>query len=266
MSKQDFKPGSTFFQNIGKFVGGGLGWGVGGPLGAIIGVAIGSLIDSVNADSSDNTGQTTRGDFNMSLLVMISVIMKADGTVRKIELDYVKQFLLRNFGREGSVGALRVLKDLLKQDIDIVPVCIQIRGHMNYASRLQLMYFLVNIAAIDGHIDSKEEQILRLIAEQIGISAADRESIRSMFNGEQETYSARNGQPHPSALDKAYRILEVDPGADVSAIKKAYRAMAVKHHPDKVAYLGEDVKKAANEKFQRLNEAYEIIKKNKGFV
>ena len=265
MSKQDFKPGSTFFQNIGKFVGGGLGWGLGGPLGAIIGVAIGSLIDSINVDSG-NAGQTTRGDFNMSLLVMIAAIMKADGVVLKIELDYVKQFLVRNFGREGAVEALQMLKNILKQDIDVIPVCIQIRGHMNYASRLQLMYFLVNVAAIDGNIDPKEEQLLHLIAEHIGISAADRESIRSMFNAEQETYSARNGQPHPSALDKAYRVLEVDPGADVAAIKKAYRALAVKHHPDKVAYLGEDVKKAANEKFQRLNEAYEIIKKSRGFV
>ena len=265
MNKQDFKPGNTFFQNLGKFVGGGLGWGLGGPLGAVIGVAIGSVIDNMKAATGSN-GQTTRGDFNMSLLVLIAAIMKADGTVRKMELDYVKLFLIRNFGREGAVGALRVLKDLLKQDIEIVSVCTQIRGHMNYASRLQLMYFLVNIAAIDGRIEPKEEQILRLIAEQMGISVADRESIHSMFSGEQETYTANNVRPSLSKLDKAYRVLEIDRNADVAAIKKAYRAMAVKHHPDKVAYLGEDVKKAANEKFQRLNEAYEIIKKDKGFV
>ena len=264
MSKQDFKPGNTFFQNLGKFVVGGLGWGLGGPLGAVIGVAIGSVIDNMKAATGSN-GQTTRGDFNMSLLVLIAAIMKADGTVRKMELDYVKLFLIRNFGREGSMGALRVLKDLLKQDIDIVPVCIQIREHMNNASRLQLLYFLVNIAAIDERIDSKEEWMLHLIAGQIGISEADWESIRSMFNGEQE-HSTQNRRPSLSKLDKAYRVLEIDRNADVAAVKKAYRAMAVKHHPDKVAYLGEDVKKAANEKFQRLNEAYEIIKKDKGFI
>ena len=265
MSKQDFKPGNTFFQNLGKFIGGGLGWGLGGPLGAIIGVAIGSVIDNMKT-APVNHGQTTRGDFNMSLLVLVAAIMKADGTVRKMELEYVKLFLIRNFGREGAVEALRVLKDLLKQDIEIESVCTQIRGHMNYASRLQLMYFLVNIAAIDEQIDPKEERILHIIAQQMGISAADRESIRSMFSGEQETYSTQNRRPSLSKLDKAYRVLEIDKNADVAAIKKAYRAMAVKHHPDKVAYLGEDVKKAANEKFQRVNEAYETIKKDKGFV
>ena len=262
---QDFKQGNTFFQNLGKFVGGGLGWGLGGPLGAVIGVAIGSMIDNMKTEPWNN-GRTTRGDFKMSLLVLIAAIMKADGTVRKMELDYVKQFIVRNFGREGSVGALQVLKDLLKQNIDIAPVCIQIREHMDDASRLQLMYFLVNVAAIDGYFDPKEEQILTLVAELIGISAADRESIRSMFSGEKETYSAQNKRPSPSKLDNAYRVLEIDKNADVAVIKKAYRAMAVKHHPDKVAYLGEDVKKAANEKFQRVNEAYEIIKKDKGFV
>jgi DnaJ like chaperone protein len=266
MSKQDFKPGSTFFQNLGKFIGGGLGWGLGGPLGAIIGVAIGSLIDNIKSSSAGHNGQTTRGDFTMSLLVLVAAIMKADGTVRKVELDYVKQFLVRNFGRDGAVEALRVLQHILKQNIDIAPVCIQIRENMDYASRLQLIYFLVNIAAIDGHFDTGEEQMLDFIAGQTGISAADRESIRSMFGSrDRESYSQTRQTCSPS-LEQAYRVLEVDPGADAATVKKAYRALAVKHHPDKVAYLGEDVKKAANEKFQRLNEAYEIVKKNRGFV
>ncbi len=264
MSKQDFKPGGTFFNNIGKFVGGGLGWGLGGPLGAIIGVAIGSLIDNLTSAPVQD-GRTTRGDFAMSLLVLVAAIMKADGTVRKVELDYVKQFLIRNFGRDGAIEALSMLKDILKQEINVAPVCLQISENMDYASRLQLMYFLVNIATIDGHFDPREEQLLNQIAEQIGISVADRESIRSMFGGERESYSSRVRQPHLPSLEQAYRILEVDQNADVATIKKAYRAMAVKYHPDKVAYLGEDVKKAANEKFQRLNEAYELIKKDKGF-
>ncbi len=264
--KQDFKPGKTFFNNLGKFVGGGLGWGLGGPIGAIIGVAIGSFIDNLTSASGD-VGRTTRGDFTMSLLVLVAAIMKADGKVVKAELDYVKQFLVRNFGRDGAIEALSMLKDILKQDIPIIPVCNQIRENMDYASRLQLIYFLVNIASIDDHFDVNEERLLNTIAEQIGISAADRESIRSMFNGGgYDSYTSRNRQQTSPTLEQAYRILEVDMNDDIPTIKKAYRTMANKYHPDKVAYLGEDVKKAANEKFQRLNEAYEQVKKHKGFV
>ncbi len=263
--KQDFRPADTFFGNLGKFLGGGLGWGLGGPIGAIIGVIIGSVIDKAAA-SAQQAGNTTKGDFVVSLLVLVAAIMKADGTVRKVELDYVKQFLVRNFGRDGAIEALSMLKDILKQNIDIAPVCLQIRDNMDYASRLQLMYFLVNVANIDDHFDVAEQRLLEFIAEHIGISAADKESIRSMFTDEQNTYRSRPGQSSAPNLTQAYRILEAEPNADVATIKKAYRTMANKYHPDKVAYLGEDVKKAANEKFQKLNEAYETIKKDKGFV
>lgn len=268
MNKQDNKQGSTLFNNLGKFIGGGLGWGLGGPLGAIVGLAIGALFDRMSNGSTGEPKeqQTTRGDFTMSLLVLVAAMMKADGVVRKVELDYVKQFLVRNFGRDGALGALRILQDILKQNIDVAPVCIQIRDQMDYAARLQLVYFLVNIAAIDGEIDPREEQMLNFIVDHTGISAADRESVRSMFGNHSSESHARTHQNYAPSLEQACRVLEISPDADVATVKKAYRALALKHHPDKVAYLGEDVKKAANEKFRRLNEAYEIVKKHKGFV
>jgi len=47
-------------------------------------------------------------------------------------------------------------------------------------------------------------------------------------------------------------------------VRAAYRRMAIKHHPDKVANLGEDIRKAANEKLQKINEAKERIYKARG--
>jgi DnaJ like chaperone protein len=64
--------------------------------------------------------------------------------------------------------------------------------------------------------------------------------------------------------DSNYRILEIEPSATDEEVKKAYRKMAIKYHPDKVATLGEDVQKAAEEKFKAISQAYEAICKERG--
>lgn len=239
--------------NFAKWIGGGLGWVVAGPIGILIGFLLGSLVDSMTTDIVQSTpGKTTPGDYAISLLVLIAAIMKSDGKVMKSELDYVKRFLVQNFGTEGAQEALTILKDLLKQEIPVEDVCDQISSKMDYASKLQLMHFLYGISHSDGRMEEPELRLVEKIAHALGIRSADNESIKAMFVS--------------NTLDSAYKILEVDPSASNEEIKKAYRNLAVQYHPDKVAYLGEEFRVAANEKFQKLNEAYEKIKKERGIV
>lgn len=239
--------------NFAKWIGGGLGWVVAGPIGILIGFLLGSLVDSMTTDIVQSTpGKTTPGDYAISLLVLIAAIMKSDGKVMKSELDYVKRFLVQNFGEEGAQEALTILKDLLKQEIPVEDVCDQISSKMDYASKLQLMHFLYGLSHSDGRMEEPELRLVEKIANALGIRSADNESIKAMFVS--------------NTLDSAYKILEVDPSASNEEIKKAYRNLAVQYHPDKVAYLGEEFRVAANEKFQKLNEAYEKIKKERGIV
>ena len=235
---------------FGKWIGAGLGWAFAGPLDAVLGFAFGSLIDTTQTDilSSDHT--TTTGDFIASLLVLVAAVMKADGKVLKSELDYVKKYFLQAFGSETATEAVKMLRDILQQDIPVRDVCMQIRQRMDYSSRLQLLHFLFGIAGADGQVDQTELNLIILIADYLGIDIADVDSIKGMF---------------VKSTDWAYKILEIDPSASEDEIKKAYRKMAVKFHPDKVSYLGEEFKNKANEKFQKINEAYEALKKEKGF-
>lgn len=233
-----------------KWIGGGLGWAFFGPVGALFGFFLGSMVDSVETVQLTQ-GKTTPGDYAMSLLVLIAAMLKADGKILKSELDYVKRFLVQSFGVEGAQEALVMLKDLLKQDIPIEDVCKQIASNVDYSSRLQLLHFMYGLAYADGRFDPAEGRLIDTMSLHLGISAKDLESIQAMFKDTREDL---------------YKILEIDSTASNEEVKKAYRAMAVKYHPDKVAYLGEDVKKAANEKFQKLNEAYEKIKKERGMV
>lgn len=240
---------------VGKWITGGLGWAFFGPIGGILGFVVGSLFDegiSSQGTTGYQTGQpTTQGGYVMSLLVLVAAVMKADGKILKSELDYTKEFFVRSFGVSAAGEAIKILRDLLNQNIPVTDVCQQIRKNMDHPSRLQLLHFLFGIAAADGQVHPAEHELIKHIAQQMGISEKDYQSIEAMF---------------VANTDAAYKILETEPTATDDELKKAYRKMALKYHPDKVHYLGEDIQNAANEKFQKVNEAWEIIKKQRGIV
>jgi DnaJ like chaperone protein len=238
----------------GKWILGGLGWAFGGPIGAIMGYLMGSAFDSMNSGEfeyrPDYNAGTQPGDFRLSMLILSAAVMKADGKQLKSELDYIKTFFAQNFGVEATKNYMRAFRDILKQDIPVQDVCYQIRMNMDLHSRLQLLHFLFGIALSDGQAHPTEVRIIQNIAEWLGINQHDFASIKNMFIRD---------------VDSAYKILEIRPDAKEEEIKRAYRTMALKYHPDRVSHLGEEFQHAAKEKFQKVNEAYNTIKKERGF-
>lgn len=234
-----------------KWIGGGLGWVFFGPIGGLLGFTLGSVIDNAQVKVSKEVSATTKGDFVLSLLVLVAAVMKVDGKVLQSELDYVKAYFVRSFGKASASDAVIILRDLLKQNIPVDDVCNQIKKHLDYSSRLQLLHFLFGIAESDEAIHISELNLIEHIATILGITQKDYTSIKSMF--------LKTGD-----IESAYKILEIAPSATDEDAKKAYRKMALKYHPDKVSYLGEEVQATANEKFQKLNDAYERIKRHRG--
>jgi DnaJ like chaperone protein len=236
-------------RKFGKWIGAGLGWTIGGPIGAIAGFAFGTFVDASNFERFNSPNQdTTTGDFVVSLLVLMAAVMKADQKVVQSELAYVKKYLVGTFGEDEALEMLRILRDILKQDIPVTDVTRQIKGRMDYPSRLQLVHLIFGIARADGDITAPEISLIEQIASDLGLSAADINSVKSMYI---------------QSTDWAYRVLEIDPQASAEDIKKAYRQLALKNHPDKVAYLGEEIRLKAQEKFQMITQAYEVIKKER---
>jgi DnaJ like chaperone protein len=247
--------------SFGKWIGGALGWAMGGPIGGIIGFAIGAMADDKSfsgvkqgtqqqqqANYRQYRHQTQSGDFASALLVLSAAVMKADNRLLKSELDFIREFFTKQFGASAAAQHIGVLKELLQKDIPVREVCEQIRYYMEHPMRLQLMYYLFGIAKADGSVDKSELYIIESIAQHLGINSKDFESLKAM---------------HYKDTESAYRILEIESSASDDEIKKAYRKMAMKYHPDKVRGLGEQHEKASNEKFIKVQEAYEQIKKDR---
>lgn len=257
---------------IGKWIGGIIGFMAGGPLGALAGYAIGSLFDTNDSSRNtegynsgrnmhDNQAYGQRNSFLFSLLVMASYIIKADGKVMHSEMEFVRKFLRVNFGNEAAVQGNDILLKLFEQRKQMdaqnpmafkntIRECgMQIKQHLSYEERLQLLNFLAQIAKSDGNVCSAEIDALKEVAVAMGLSTKEVESMLNLGG---------------NTLEEAYKVLEVEPTATDEEIKKAYKKLALKHHPDRVATLGEDVKKAAERKLQQINNAKDIIYKARG--
>ncbi len=240
---------------FGKWIGGAMGWAFGGPIGAFMGFALGSMFDSskdvVNRPGGRTVGRqmTQQGDFNISLVILSAAVMKADGKTLKSELNYVKNFFDQQFGETSSAQYIKMLGDILKKEIPVRDVSMQIGQYMAMPMKLQMLHYLYGIAKADGHVHSSEVDVIARIANYMRIPHADQESIKNMFYQE---------------VNSSYKILEVEASSNDDEVKKAYRRMAKRFHPDKVATLGEEVRIGAEEKFKKIQEAYEQIKKERG--
>ena len=249
-----------------KWIAGFLGWVTWGPIGALLGFLAGSAFDGYverarqlsDDGSAGGTGayrrtsysaSEQRNSFLVSLLVLSAAVIKADGKTLQSELDYVKDFVRKNFGEAAVPEAMRILGELTRQEVNIYEVGPQIARYMNYSQRLQLFHYLTRIALADGEFHKSEKGVLEAIGATIGLSQGDINSVVSMFYKE---------------TNSAYSVLGVSPSATDDEVRTAYRRMAMKNHPDKVATLGPDVQKAAAEKFRQVQEAYEAIKRERG--
>lgn len=229
-----------------------------GFLGAFIGFFIGSIIDrmlgtKIQFQSGSFGGQTrsvSPGDFELNLLSLASIVIKADGKITQKELDFVRQYFVQAYGKERANATFRTFNQVVKnREVSAERICDFIRPRLSYEVRLQVLHFLFNIGQADGHVSDAELQVLMRVARNLRINKHDFESIKAMFF---------------KSADNAYKILEIEKSASDDEVKKAYRTMAKKYHPDKLQHMDEAYQKGAQEKFTKVQEAYERIQKERG--
>ena len=260
------------------WIGGLLGLWVGGRWGAALGVALTALWNRAQRNAKEEELRRDRetwerertagtsgprtdnapGMFAVAMMTLVAAVMKADGRATQSELRFVKEFLRQNFSEDFAKDALHALKELLKLNVPVDGTCRRIAAELNYSQRLELLHLLYGVAWADGVFDPGEERLLRNIADWMGVRAGDAASIAAMFRRQNAEARARED------AEDDYRILGIERGATDDEVRKAYRRMAMKCHPDKVAHLGPEFQRDAEVKFKRVNEAYERIKKSRG--
>lgn len=226
--------------------------------GAILGFFVGSFIDSQfnkGGGTQSILGDLTRqkvspADFELNLISLCSIVIKADGTVSQTEMDYVRQYFVSTYGKEKANAIFRTFNEVSKsREISAQRICTFLNQRTRYEVRLQLLHFLFGIAQADGNVSKAEISKIREISGYMRVSFRDFESIMAMF---------------VKSADTAYKILEIQKSASNDELKKAYRTMAKKYHPDRVNTENEAIKKGAEEKFKQVQKAYETIQKERG--
>lgn len=227
--------------------------------GAILGFILGSIADEMRGGRGSGRRTVFRApgdrvspaDFELHLLSLASLVIKADGTVNQSELDYVRQYFVQSYGKDRANEIFKIFNDVIKKrEVSAANIANILKLRTRYESRLQIIHFLFSIAKADGIVTESEVKEIKNIAGYLGIQLPDFTSIKAMFFNEP---------------DGAYKILEIERTATVSEIKAAYRNMVKKYHPDKLQHMDEAYKKGAEDKFRKVQEAYERLQKERGF-
>lgn len=239
----------------GKAIGAGLGWVFGGPFGAILGAVAGNMFDTPAREETMTVGPRSNYDRSLNFIthlvgILVSVA-KADGHINKHEINVIERTFLSIGFKGENLGFIRnLIKQTSRVDLDLRDVCYDYKRNSNYEERLSLLRFVYIVAYADKVLHPNEEELINRVIEYLGIGPEDAFEIRGEFCDDRE---------------KHYKILGVSKDTSIEDVKKAYRSLSKKYHPDRVSHLGDEFAKLANDKFQTINKSYEEIRQEKGF-
>lgn len=223
-------------------------WVTGLVVGIPLGFFLGCLLDM---RLEEDLIPAKPADLGMTFMMLATAVMQANGMSPYTELRYTYQYLSRQFGSDYVRSRKHLFENFARQQLPVEGLCDQLDYHLSYPAKLQFIYFLIGLAYSDGHLGTSELRMIGLIADGLHLQPADFESILAMHQREKP--------------GSAYTVLEVTSTATNEEIKQAYYTLAQKHHPDKVAHMGNEYVANAKEKFQKISEAYREIRKQRGF-
>ncbi|MEO0008877.1 MAG: hypothetical protein RJA20_3073 [Bacteroidota bacterium] len=245
---------------------------IGVPLGGLLGFLAGSwaghhLFDipkeKVESEKTFNTHKKRQGQFLYYVFSLCAKIAKSDGAITKSEISLMENLMRNQFhmSDRGRAEAIEVWKRAKDSQVSFDQYARDFYGDFGRERHqiMNMMDLLFATAAADGALHPREEELLLRAAGIFHIGRMHYERIKNRyFHAQSAQY---NQQAAWSSLDPHYAILGASPSDSVDEIKRKYRALAVKWHPDKIAAAGasSELQRHAKEKFQKINEAYEKV-------
>jgi len=221
-------------------------------------------------DSEDNSNL----DYLKDLLILTALVLRVDNQVKDKELNYTFKYLEHKFGKKYIPKIKRLLKKYISTEKDISKSLKLIDENQNITVKLQILNFLIKIATIDGYLTKKELIALGNICISFSFPVQQLKNLLAMnsyiIEGEEQKqyenkYKKSKFTTSKSRLKGAYYTLGLTTNASEKDIKKAYRKMVVLYHPDKTMHLDKSSQKDAKELFQKVNDAYDLLKEKLNF-
>ena len=212
--------------------------------------------------------------FFKSVAQLLCIVMAADRKTTKTELNVVKKYLSLNFNERDAHTILQIMSQCLKKPMpqDLRPFCLQLNQNMSYRQRLAFLTTLFEIAVVDSRIEKEEARVIEMYARFACIKQVDFDRQRGYFaygftwenTGKQKSNSSdtSSSEKNSTTTDWAYDVLGVSRSASEKEIKNAFRKLSMQYHPDKQIDATDEELRISTEKFQRINEAYELLAGN----
>ncbi|MEJ2310548.1 MAG: co-chaperone DjlA [Gammaproteobacteria bacterium] len=274
----------------GKLLGGAFGFMLGGPLGAVLGAALGHQYDKgLKALPHMETGQREAPEqrelnqtaFFTATFSVMGHIAKADGVVTKEEIRFAEAVMQQmQLTPDQRKTAINLFQEGKKAGFRVDAVLDQFHAQLGRQRNLIRMFLEIQVQAAygDGRKHPAEHRILQSIASRLGIPGPELDMIEEMVlasmhfrqGGRQQEEPRRERRraesPGIVSLQDAYAMLEIERSSSDAEVKKAYRRMISRHHPDKLASKGlpEEMMQMATEKTRQIKQAYEMIKQSRG--
>lgn len=195
--------------------------------------------------------QAAELSFSRALAILAAAVAQADGAVGEKEAYRVRRYFTERLGYQAAEEWVKIFDYQALQTVDLKGFCAGIKRELSYAVRLHLYAILGEIAGSDSKISDSEREVLEEIAEGLGLEAGDKTTIGGV------SFTPEAG---------AYAVLGVKKSDRDTDIKSAYHRLVLQYHPDKVAHLGEKYVKIAEERFKRIQDAYDEIKQERGVI
>lgn len=277
MQRKFLKPTFQILTNSlelkGKLIGGLIGlflFGLAGvPFGGLFGFILGSvfghfLFDEPRrtsaADAEFKAYQRKQSEFLYHVFSLCAKLAKADGAINRQEIAHMEylmrtQFRMNDRGRAQAIKIWKQAKDSVTPFEEYARVFYRDFGQERHHV-MNMMDLLFSMSAADGGLHPREEAVLLRAAGIFHIGRLQYERLKSRYY---QTKSAPQQRWTP--LDPHYAILGAQPTDSLEVVKKKYRALAMKWHPDKMIAQGasSEAMRHAKEKLQQINEAYEKI-------
>jgi DnaJ like chaperone protein len=263
----------------GKIIGGAFGYMLGGPLGAVLGVTLGHNLDAgVEEDTeaeqlqaADEASERFQLAFFTATFSIMGHLCKVDGRVSQAEIGYARSVMRRMVLTEAQKEtAIRLFNAGKKPDFLFDDILGQLRQAGQQRRRKLLLFLEIQLAAAiaDSDLRPSERTLLLRMCEKLGISRYEYQRIETLARREAGFDRDEPTQPMPSArLQEAYEVLRISPESTDDEVKRAYRRLVSRYHPDKLASkkVSEETLKLATQKTHEIRQAYEQIRAARQF-